>query len=72
MRTVDITVVIPSVTIPESFGLTSNTEVSASEGWKKASSGSWYYTDANGRCYTGIHTINGKTYYFSMRGQLLS
>ena len=32
MRTVDITVVIPSVTIPESFGLTSNTEVSASEG----------------------------------------
>lgn len=31
MRTVDITVVIPSVTIPESFGLTSNTEVSADE-----------------------------------------
>ena len=31
--------------------------------------GTYYYTDANGKCLTGIQVINGKTYYFSSSGE---
>ena len=45
--------------------------VSATAGWKTDSQGYKYYTDANGRCLTGIRSIGGKTYYFTGTGRLL-
>ena len=38
-------------------------------GWKQNADGTYYYTDANGKCLTGIQVINGKTYYFSSSGE---
>lgn len=36
-------------------------------GWHKFD-GDWYYTDANGKVYTGERTIGGKTYWFNEGG----
>ena len=45
--------------------------LSASKGWKQSQYGYRYYTDANGKVYTGIHVIDGTTYYFNEGGELL-
>ena len=42
--------------------------VSRTAGWKQTNYGDWYYTDATGRCLTGIQKINGSTYYFNYNG----
>ncbi|MBR0087981.1 MAG: hypothetical protein IJL98_09620 [Lachnospiraceae bacterium] len=37
-------------------------------GWKKCQNGRYVYTDADGRCLTGVREIGGKTYYFTSDG----
>ena len=51
------------------YWIGSDGTVSRTAGWKHSNNTkAWYYTDATGRCLTGIQKINGSTYYFDYNG----